>query len=111
MSMRASTMTIGLSAQVRPILDSVAGETPDQKITLLFRDSIQRNLEMCERERLALEVKYGLEYEDFRASLATGGLGDEFGYDLEMDALRWDDLIVEKKHWLGQLNQIKALSR
>ena len=36
--------------------------------------------------------------------LEAGELGDEFGHELEMDAIRWDDLISEKKHWLQQLN-------
>lgn len=43
MSMQANGVTIGLSPRVRPILDSVAGETPGQKIALLLRDSIQRH--------------------------------------------------------------------
>ncbi len=111
MSTQAETMTIGVSPRVRPILDGITGETPDQKIAHLLRGAIQRNLEMCEHERLELEVKYGLEYEDFRHKLEARGLGDEFGYDLEIDAMRWDDLIVEKKHWLRQLNQLKASLR
>jgi hypothetical protein len=43
----------------------------------------------CERERLELEVKYGMEYEDFCRKLEAGDLGDEFGYELELDAMRW----------------------
>jgi hypothetical protein len=111
MSAQANIMTFGLSPRVQPILDSLAGETPDQKIAQLLSGAIQRNLETCERERLELEFKYGLEYQDFRQELEAGELGDAFSYELEMDAMRWDDLIVEKRHWLRQLNQLKASLR
>lgn len=48
-----------------------------------------------------------MEYKDFRHKLAAGDLGDEFGYELELDAMHWEDLFVEKKHWLQQLNRQK----
>jgi hypothetical protein len=49
-----------------------------------------------------LEVKYGLEYENFRRKLESGDLRDEFGYELELDAMRWEGLVIERKRWLGQ---------
>jgi len=103
-------MTIGLPSKMRLLLEGVSGETPDQKVAYLLRDAIQRNLEASERERLDLEIKYGLEHEEFKRRLEAGDLGDEFGHELEMDAIRWDDLILEKKHWLQQLNLIRSLS-
>lgn len=71
MLMQPEMMTIGVSTRVRPILESVSGETPDQKIAHLLQGAIHRNLEMCEQERLGLEIKYGMEYEDFRHSLGS----------------------------------------
>ena len=72
-------------------------------------DPIRRHLEECTQERRGLEIKYGLQYADFQRKLEAGELGDEFGYELEMDALRWGDLIAEKEHWLQQLNLIEGL--
>lgn len=109
MYMGIETMTVELSPKVRPILDSVAGETLDQKITRLLLGEIRHHLEVCERERLELEIKYGLEHVDFRRKLEAGELGDEFGYALEMDAMRWGDLIAEKKHWLQQSGLLQGL--
>jgi hypothetical protein len=111
MSMHVETMTIGLPSKVRPILDDIAGETPDQKIAYLLLEAIRRNLEACEREQLDLEIKYGLEYEDFKRKLETGEFGNDFEYVLEMDALRWGDLTVEKRHWLQQLSSLRVLSQ
>ncbi len=108
MDMQTEAMIIKISPQVLPVLEGMTGETPEQKIALLLLDKIRYYLEESERERLGLEIKYGLEYADFQQQLEAGELGDEFGYDLEMDALRWGDLIAEKKHWLQQLNLLKG---
>jgi len=109
MSQDTEMMTIELSPQVGPVLEGIAGETPNQKIAQLLWGEIRRHLEACEREQLELEIKHGLEYAEFVRKLEAGDLGDEFDYPLEIDALRWGDLVAEKKHWLQQLNQLKGL--
>jgi len=91
------------------VLGGVTGETPRQKITYLLRREIIRCLEECKRELMELEIKYGMEYDDFQEKLSAGDLGHEFGYELEMDVMRWDDLVQEKKHWLRQLNLLNGL--
>ena len=109
MSTGVEPMTIELSPKMRPVLNSIAGETLDQKIAHLLIGEVRHHLEACEKELLELEVKYGLEYADFQRKLEAGVLGDELGYALEMDAMRWDDLIAEKKHWLQQLGSLREL--
>jgi len=109
MSKPAASVTVTLPPQVRPILETLTGATPDEKIAHLLLGEIRRNLEACEQERLELEVKYGMEYPEFRQQLEAGAPGDEFSYALEMDAMRWDDLITEKQHWFQQLRLVKEL--
>ena len=89
-------MTIHLPTKVRPLLDSMVGDTTEQKIAGLLLDAVRHNLEACEQERLELEIKYGLEYGEFKRKLDAGDLGNEFEYELETDVMRWDDLIAEK---------------
>jgi hypothetical protein len=60
MSAITDTIPFGLSLGLRPLLDSMVGETPDAKIANL------------------------------------------------MDAMGWDDLIAEKRHWLQQLRTLWA---
>ena len=108
MTVQPATLSIAISPRVRPVLESMAGETPDQKITNLLLGELRRNLEACDQESLDLEVKYGLEHKNFVQKLAAGKLGDAYGYDLELDAMRWHDLIAERKHWLKQLSQLKG---
>lgn len=103
----AETVTVDLSPQVGSVLGSITGETLNQKIAYLLQNEVRRNLEACERDQLEFEIKHGLEYETFVEKLEAGELGDEFTYPLETDALRWGDLVAEKKHWLRQLNVLR----
>jgi len=108
MTVQSATLNIAISPHVRPVLESMAGETPDQKITNLLLGELRRNLQACDQELLDLEVKYGLEHKAFVQKLASGRLGDEYSYELELDAMRWHDLIAERKYWLKQLGQLKG---
>lgn len=95
--------------QLRPIIDQLEGETTDQKITRLLLHQLRRYLEECEGEMLDLEIKYGLTYDQFKTRLERGELGDPFSYPLEQDAMRWDDLVVEKRQWLSYLKRVESL--
>jgi len=101
--------TVTLPHKVQPILEGLTGETPIQKIAYLLLGEIRHNLAACEQERLDLEVKYSMDYPEFRQQMEAGTLGNEFGYELEMDAMRWEDLATEKQHWLRQLRLAREL--
>jgi len=100
---------VEIAPQIQTILDKFSGETINQKIAHLLFNEVRRYLEECEREMLDLEIKYGLSYQEFKTQLETGKLGDPFSYPLEQDAMRWDDLIAEKQHWLNHLKAIERL--
>ena len=70
---------------------------------------VRHYLEECKREMLGLEIKHRLGYEEFREKLAVGEPGDEFSYPMEEDAMRWEDLRVEKRHLLDQLKSVEEL--
>lgn len=98
---------IEIAPSIRPVLEMLEGETFSQKIARLLSNELRMYLEECEREMLEFEIRYGLSYEQFKKKLEKGALGNEFSYELEIDAIRWEDLIVEKKHWLNSLRTIK----
>jgi len=52
-----------------------------------------------------------MDYQRFKEKLESGELGDEFSYPLEKDAMRWENLTVEKKHWLERVRVIEGLIR
>lgn len=100
--------TIELAYHLNPILTQLPGNTFTQKIARVLSHEIRRYLSECEQQILELEIRYGLEYQDFRRKLEVGELGNEFSYPLEEDAMQWEDLVIEKKHWLGQLRTLET---
>jgi len=98
---------VEIASQLYPMLDKVEGQTFNQKLRLLARQT-HDHLAECEREMLDLEIKYRADYETFKQKLEAGELGDPFSYELEQDAMRWDDLRAEKQHWLTQLSQVES---
>jgi hypothetical protein len=109
MAESVANITVSLPGEVQPILDSLTGITLNQKIAHLLLGEVRRNLEASEQERLELEVKYDMEYETFQQQLEFGALGNVFDYDLEIDTIRWSDLIAEKRHWLEQVCALRDL--
>lgn len=96
-----------LPPKIQPILENIAGKGLNDKIARLLAGELRRCLSECEQEILQLEIKYGCEYEEFKEQLRKGRLGDEFAYPLEQDAMRWEDLVTEKRHGLKQLKIVE----
>jgi hypothetical protein len=95
--------------QLVPVLERMQGETLDEKLVHLVANELRRYLEEVEHESLEYEIKYGVNYDQFAAKLERGELGDPYAYELEQDAMRWEDLTDEKKMWLEQLRRIGGL--
>ncbi len=98
-----------LSSPIKEILEKIGGEPESRAIGLLI-SGIKENLKECELEILELETKYGYPFEIFKDRLALGQLGDEFSYDMERDAMRWEDLLLEKRNWIEMIREIANLA-
>ena len=97
-----------LSSPIKEILEKVGGEPESTALGLLI-SGIRENLRGCELEILELETKYGYSYETFKDRLASGELGEEFSYAIEKDAMRWEDLLIEKRNWIEMIKKIENL--
>jgi len=97
-----------LSSSIKEILEKIGGEPESRAVGLLI-SGIKENLRECELEILELETKYGYSFEIFKDKLASGELGDEFSYDIEKDAMRWEDLLIEKRNWIEMIREIENL--
>ena len=75
----------------------------------IFVRGLRDLLRECEQELLDLEIKYGFSYEEFKNKLEKGEFGGQFSYPVETDALRWDDLILEKKARLEVIRSIEKM--
>jgi len=102
-------VAIQIMPQLVPVLERMQGETLDEKLVHLVANELRRYLEEVEHESLEYEIKYGVNYDQFAAKLERGELGDPYAYELEQDAMRWEDLTDEKKMWLEQLRRIGGI--
>lgn len=100
---------VELDPQMQSLIEKVRGDNFNQKIAHLLESELEKYLQECEKEILRLEIKYALGWDQFEKEAKKGELGDEFSYDLEKDLMRWEDLLIEKKHWLDQLRVVKGL--
>ncbi|MFZ1753962.1 MAG: hypothetical protein WBO46_21730 [Caldilineaceae bacterium] len=101
--------TIEIASPLAPVLEQFSGRTFSEKIAGVLSREIQRYLMECDAGMLELEIRYGMDYPEFQRSLEVGELGDEFQFQLEIDATRWSDLLTEKRHWLSQLRSVSEL--
>lgn len=97
-----------LSSPIKEILEKIGGEPESRAVGLLI-SGVKENLKECELEILELEMKYGYPFEIFKDKLTSGQLGDEFSYDMERDAMKWEDLLIEKRNWLEVIKKIENL--
>ncbi len=83
------------------------GSDPETEAVKIFNMGLKELLRECEEEIMKLEIKYGTSYEEFKAKLDSGELGDPFSYPLEKDAMVWEDLMAEKRLRLGIIRQVE----
>jgi hypothetical protein len=101
--------TIEIESPLAPVLEQFSGRTYTQKLAGVLSREIQRYLLECEEGMLELEIRYGMDHSEFQNHLEAGKLGDEFQFRLETDAMRWSDLLAEKRHWLSQHRSVSVL--
>ena len=99
-----------LSSPIKEILGKIGGEPESRPLSLLI-SGIKENLKECELEILEFETKYGFPFEVFKDKLASGGLGEEFSFDIERDAMKWEDLTIEKRSWIEMIRKIENLKK
>ena len=96
-----------LSPPLRDTLKRL-GELEGSALKVFIR-GLMELLKECEEEILDFEIKYGISFEKFQEMLEKGELGDPFSYPLEKDAMKWEDLIVEKGLRLNVIRELEQL--
>jgi len=72
---------------------------------------IKEYLKECDLEILEYETKYGISIDELRKQIETGEIKDEFSYPLEIDIIKWEDLISEKKILINLITKIGNLHK
>jgi hypothetical protein len=83
--------------------------SPEEKAIDFMLTGIKEHLKECELEILDYETKYGYSFDELRNKIDSGEIENEFSYPIEMDILKWEDIITEKKSILIILRNIIKL--
>jgi hypothetical protein len=98
--------TLSLSPQIASSLQSVAGETADDKLLSLLETYLTARLHECEGEITQYEIKYRTTFEKFAGAWARGEVAHVHSHEVERDYMEWEGLIAEKERWLEQLREL-----
>ncbi len=99
-----------LTPPVEAFLESVAGETPDEKVLSLLETYLATQLRACEREINEFEVKYHSTFNEFVEAWKQNLIPNKHSHEIERDYMEWEGLVAEKKRWLDQLRSLSELS-
>ena len=102
---------IELSPNLKEIFRFKGAEGREDEVALgLLAAGLRGFLRECDEEILEFEIKYGLPFEKFKEELDLGKWGAPHSYPLEKDAMRWEDLVIEKKVRIESLHRLGRLS-
>ncbi len=85
--------------------------SPEEKALVFMMVGIKEYLKECNLEILEYETKYGFSIDELRKQIETGEIKDEFSYPLEIDIIKWEDLISEKKILINLITKIGNLHK
>jgi hypothetical protein len=82
-------------------LQSFSGETVEDKIVYLARETMGAKLKECNERISDYEFRYGLSFIDFNAAWERNEIPDKHSYQVESDFIEWEALEMEKQYWLS----------
>lgn len=98
---------ITLPDNIIDILDTIPGETREDKLLNLLAGNIAAKVRECDARIVEFETNYGMSFADFEKAWKENLLGESFSYSLEKDYMEWEGFYMEKKRWLSLLRELK----
>jgi hypothetical protein len=98
--------TLSLNPQIASHLDSIEGQTPDDKLLALLETYLASQIRACEQEISEYEVKYRSTFDEFAKARQQGQIANRYGHEVERDYMEWEGLVAEKRHWLECLDDL-----
>jgi hypothetical protein len=82
-------------------LQSFSGETMEDKIIYLARETMAAKLKECNERISDYEFRYGMSFKNFNMAWDRDGIPDKHSYQVESDFIEWEALEMEKQYWLS----------
>jgi hypothetical protein len=87
-------------------LQSFSGETVEDKITYLARETVAAKLKECNERISDYEFRYGMSFKDFNVAWDIDRISNKYSYQVESDFVEWEALEMEKQYWLSLVRDL-----
>jgi len=87
-------------------LQSFSGETMEDKIIYLARETVAAKLKECNERISDYEFRYGVSFQDFSAAWDRDAIPNRHSYQVESDFIEWKALEMEKQHWPSLIREL-----
>jgi len=81
-------------------LQSFSGETMEDKVIYLARETTAAKLKDCNERISDYEFRYGRSFEEFNTAWDRNEIPQKHSYQVESDFIEWEALEMEKQYWL-----------
>ncbi|MCD6167620.1 hypothetical protein J7K19_13120 [bacterium] len=82
------------------------GETVTEKIKGLVIDSLCKKLRECEEEIYQYEIKYGMDFDEFKRAWEEDKIPRRYSHQIERDFMVWEGLEAERRKWLSKIKEL-----
>lgn len=101
-------LTLELPDNLAEKFQAVQGKNPGEKLGTLLLHWATLGLRECNEAVLRYETKYGMIFEQFRASWDAGEIPNKHSHEVERDLMEWEGYEAERQTWLSLLRELKG---
>ena len=87
-------------------LQGFSGETVEDKIIYLARETMAAKLKECNERISDYEFLYGMSFEEFNTVWDRDGIPQKHSHQVESDFIEWEALEMEKQYWLSLIRGV-----
>lgn len=96
-----------ISKPVQRLLTDLTGEARfDVALNLAVKDLIRLKLREAERQRLAFEERYRMDFEAFKQAWDEGHIADKHTYKVERDYWEWEAAVTDEERLRQMLEEL-----
>ena len=93
--------------EIASLIQYGEGETMEERIKGLVIDSLCKKLRECEEEIYQYEIKYGMNFDEFKRAWEEDKIPGKYSHQIERDFMVWEGLEVERRKWLTKIRELR----
>jgi hypothetical protein len=87
-------------------LQSFSGETMEDKIIYLARETTAAKLKDCNERISDYEFRYGMSFKEFNTAWDRNEIPQKHSYQVESDFIEWEALEMGKQYWPSLIREL-----